>query len=83
MYKKFIENMIVSAVENEFGFSAALDAKNISFYKDNTFETALYFSFDTIFENGTVYGWLNTNGSVDWVKGHESYKIAKNYYSNK
>lgn len=84
MFKKFLTNMVITAVEEEFGFGAALAAKNITFYKENCDkgETNIYFSFETIFEDCTVYGWIMTNGTAKWVTGHDSYKVTKSYYAH-
>lgn len=79
MYKKFIEHMIISAIENEFGFLAAVKANNIETYKKYSSDHEIYFSFETIFENCKVYGYLLPNGNADWLKNDE-YHVTKEYY---
>lgn len=78
MYKNFILNMIRNAIEKEFSFKCALVAK-IEIITDESGEVQIAFSFETIFENRTVYGWIDDLGNVDFME-NRSYDLMKEYY---
>lgn len=78
MYKNFILNMIRNAIEKEFSFKCALVAK-IEIIADESGEVQIAFSFETIFENQKVYGWIDDLGNVDFLTTR-SYDLTKEYY---
>lgn len=77
MYKKFVLNMIETAIYREFNYTIKIENLTILDISDN--ET-MYFSFETIFENVTITGFVRSlDGECIFVKNAD-YETVKAFY---
>ncbi len=77
MYKEFVLNLITTSIYREFSYYINFEKLTILDISNNE---KIYFSFETIFENVTVTGFVRSlDGACEFVK-NKDYDIVKGYY---